>query len=142
MRFIKDRSQYYNIKFYYTSVFKCCYHDIKLFFVPYFGPEFETMLILKVYIYLPCINTQQQATAPFDDTPVISSSDHRKTGLYQGSSHRCEGDCNSYLIILLQKYQAIRYWNQSVLAIFPDLNIFVFGITIFDLIFRSALVRL
>ena len=87
--------------------------------------------ILKVYIYLPCINTHQGVTAPFDDTPLISSSDHRKTGNYQGSANHCEGDSNSDLIYLLQKYQSIHYCNQSVLEIVPDLKIFVFSITIF-----------
>ena len=96
----------------------------------------------EVYIYLPCTNKHQQATAPFDNTPVISSSDHQKTGLYQGSHNCCEGDSNSDLICLLQKYQAIHYCDQSVLAIVPDLNIFVFSIMIVDLILRSALVRL
>ena len=100
------------------------------------------MLILKVYIYLPCINTQQQATAPFDDTPVISSSDHQKTEIYQGSDSHCEGDRNSDLIRLLQQYQAIHYCNQSVLEIVPDLNVSIFSITIVGIISRSALVRL
>ena len=88
----------------------------------------------EVYIYLPYINTHQQETAPFDNTPVISSSNHQKTGLYQGSADHCEGDRNSDLIRLLQQYQAINYCNQSVLAIVPDLNIFVFSIMIVDLI--------
>ena len=57
----------------------------------------------EVYIYLPCINTNQQAAAPFDDTPVISSSTHQKTGLDQGSADRCDGERNSDLIRLLQK---------------------------------------
>ena len=95
----------------------------------------------KVYIYLPCINTQQQTTVPSDDTSVILSSDHQKTGLYQGSADRCEGDCNSDLICLVHKYQAIHYCNQSVLDIFSDLNIFVLSITIVDIISKSALVR-
>ena len=99
------------------------------------------MFILKVYIYLSCINTQQQKKTPFDDIPVISSSDHRTAGHYQGSADRCEGDRNSDIISLLQKSQAIHYCNQSVLEIVPDLNIFVFSITIFELISRSALVR-
>ena len=77
----------------------------------------EKMFILKVYIYLPCIETQRREKAPFDETPVISSSDHRKKGLYQGSADCCEGDRNSGLICLLQKSQAIHYCNQSVLAI-------------------------
>ena len=51
---------------------KCCYHDIELCLIPYFGAKPGKMFILKVYIYLPCINTQQQATAQFNDTPVIS----------------------------------------------------------------------
>ena len=56
----------------YTSVFKCCYHDIELCFVPYFGAESRIIYILKVYIYSPCINTQQQAIETFNDTPAIS----------------------------------------------------------------------
>ena len=37
--------------------------------------------------------------------------------------------------------QEIHYYNQTVLAIFPDLNIFVWSITICDFISRSALVQ-
>ena len=96
----------------------------------------------KVYIYLLFINTQRQAKAPFEENPVISSINHLKTVFYQGLANHCEGCCNSDLIRLLQKYQAIHYCNQSVLAIFPDLNISVFIITIVDLISRSSLVRL
>ena len=118
------------------------YHDIELCFVPYFGAEFETMLILEVHIYLPCINRQRRAKAPFGDAPGISSSDHRKTGLYQGSDNRCEEYFNSDLIRMLQQSQSIHYCNHLVLAIVPDLNIFVFSITIVDLISKSALVRL
>ena len=58
VRCIEDIYQYYIIKFQYTSVFKCFYHEIELFFVPYFDKEFKTMFVLKVFIYLPCINTQ------------------------------------------------------------------------------------
>ena len=137
VRCIEDRSQYYNINFEYTSIFKCCYHDIELCFVPYFGAEFGKMFILKVYIYLPCINTQLQETAPFDDTHVISSSDHQQTGLYQGSDKGCEGYRNYDLICLLQQSQAIHYCNQLVLAIVPDLNIFVFDIRLL-ISFREA----
>ena len=99
------------------------------------------MFIYKVYIYLPSINTQQQTTAPFYDTPVISYIHHQTAGLYRGSANRCEGDLNSDIILLLQQYQTIHYCNQSVLSIVPDLNIFLFSITIFDLISRGALVR-
>ena len=45
--------------FQYKYVFKCCYYDIELCFVPYIGAEIGKMLILNVYIYFPCINTQQ-----------------------------------------------------------------------------------
>ena len=85
VRCIEDRSQYYNMIFYYKYVFKCFYHDIELCFVPYFGVEFWKMFILKVYIYLPCINTQRRVTVPFDDTTVISplQSEHWTTGHYQ-----------------------------------------------------------
>ena len=94
----------------------------------------------KVYIHLPRINTQQQTTASFDDTPVILSSDGQKTGLYQGSDNCCEGYRNFDIICLLQQYQTIHYYNQSVLAIVPDLTILVFRITIIDLIPRSSMI--
>ena len=109
--------------------------------MPYFGAEFETIFIYKVYIYLPRINTKRLTTALFDDTPVISSCDHGTTGLYQWSANCWEGECNSDIIRLLQQSHTIHYCNQSVLEIFTDLNIFVFSITIFDLILRSDLVR-
>ena len=94
----------------------------------------------KVYIHLPYINTQLRTTSPFDITPVISYSDHRTIGLYQGSDYRYEGDRNSNIICLLQPSQTIHYCNQSVLSIVPDLNIFIFSIKSFDLISRSALI--
>ena len=94
-----------------------------------------------LYIFI-----MHQHTATSNSTiwkiPVISSSNHQKTGLYQGSADSFEGDRNFDLISLLQKYQEIHYCNQSVLAVFPDLNIFVFSITIVYLVSRSALVRL
>ena len=99
------------------------------------------MFIYKVYIYLTSINTQRWTTAPFDNTPIISSRNRQTTGLYQGSDNCCEVCCNSDIIILLQQFQTIHYCNQSVLYIVPDLNIFVFSITIFDLILGSALVQ-
>ena len=69
----------------------------ELYFLHYFGSEFETMFILKVYIYLPCIKTQRLETAKFDGTPIISSlqSEYWTTELYQRSANRCEGDCDS-----------------------------------------------
>ena len=76
-------------------------------------------------------------TAPLDITHIISSSDRQNTRLYQGSADFCEGDHNSNIICLLQPYQTIHYCNQSVLAIVPDLNIFVWSIKIFDLISRK-----
>ena len=93
----------------------------------------------KVYIYLPFINTQWQTRSPFDDTSIISSSNHWKTVLYQGSSYCFEGDGNSDIIRLLEKSQSIHYCNQSVLAIVQYQIIFVFSITIVDLISRSDL---
>ena len=95
----------------------------------------------KVNINLPCINTQQRTTARFDDTFVVSSSNRQNTVLYQGSADCCEVDRNSGIIRLIQQSRAIHYCNQLVLAIFPHLNIFVFVITIVDLILRSALIR-
>ena len=95
----------------------------------------------KFYIHLPCIIKQQRTTVPFNITHVISSTDLQITIQYQGSSDSCEGDLNLDIIRLLQPSHTIQYCNQSVLAIVPDLNIFVWSITIFDLISRSALVQ-
>ena len=95
----------------------------------------------KVYIHLPCINTQRRTTSPFDITHVISSSDCQTPRLYQGLDDRCEGDRNSDIICLLLPYLTIQYCNHSVLAIFPDLNILVRIITIFYLIKRSNLLH-
>ena len=52
--------------------FQMFYNDIELCFVPYFGAELETMFILKVYVYIPFINTQWQVRAPLNDPSVIS----------------------------------------------------------------------
>ena len=77
----------------------------------------------KVYIHIPCINTQRQKTASFDITNVISSSNRQTPRLYKGPANCCEGDHNSDIIRLLQPYHTIHYCNQSMLAIVPDLNI-------------------
>ena len=95
----------------------------------------------KVFVCLLCINKQRGTTAPLDSTHILSSRNCRTTKLYQGSVDRCKGDRNSDVIRLLQPYLTIHHFNQSVLAIVPDLNIFVFSIKIFDLISRSALVQ-
>ena len=79
----------------------------------------------KVIIYLPCINTQQLTTSPLYITHVILYSYHQTPRLYQRLADRCEGDRNSDMICLLQPSQTMHYYNQSVLAIVPDLNIFV-----------------
>ena len=85
----------------------------------------------KVYIHLPCINTQRKTTEPFDMTHVISSSDHQTPILYQGPANRCEWYRNHDIICLLQLSQIIHYCNQSELEIVPDLHIFdVFVIAI------------
>ena len=94
----------------------------------------------KFYIHLPCINTQQQTKEPFDDTPVILYIDRQKKGLYNGSDNCCEGDHNLDIICLLQQSQTIHYYNQSVLAIVPDLTRLLFSITNFDLISRSTMI--
>ena len=85
----------------------------------------------KVYIHLPYINTQIRTPSTFDITHVISNSDCKMPRLYQGSDDYCEGYRNSNIICLLQPSQKIHYCNQLVLAIVPDLDIFVFSITIF-----------
>ena len=96
----------------------------------------------KVYIHIIRINTQIRTTSPFDITNVISSSDRQTPWLYQGSPNNCDGDCNYDVVCLLHTSQTTHYCNLSVLSIFPYLNIFVWSITIFDLILRSALVQL
>ena len=95
----------------------------------------------KVYIHLHCIITQKQTTAPLNITHVISPSEHQTPRLYQRSADRFEGDRNYNIIRLLHISQTINYCNQSVFAIFPDLNIFVRSIKCFDLIYRSAPVK-
>ena len=78
-----------------------------------FWCRIRKMYILKVYIFFPCINTQQQSKEPFYYTPVISPP-HRKqwkTGLYQGSANRCEGYCDSDLNrlaeVILSQYTTV-----------------------------------
>ena len=106
------------------------------------------MQISKKYLFWRFISIHPASTHSNEQhrhvttLPLISSSDHLKTGLYQGSADRCEGDRNFDLICLLQKSQAIHYCDQSMLAIVRDLNIFVFSITIVYLILRSAKLRL
>ena len=95
----------------------------------------------KTYIHLPCVNTQQITTEPFNITHVISCSDRQTTILCQGSIHCCEGDCRTNIIRLLQPSQTSHYCNKSVLSIVTDLNIFIWSIAIFDLFLRSALVQ-
>ena len=84
----------------------------------------------KVYIHKPCINTHRQKTAPFDITHAIIFSDLQTPRLYQGSAEHCEVDCNCNIICLLHPSHIIHNCNQSVVAIVPDLNIFVWSITI------------
>ena len=96
----------------------------------------------KVYIDLPCINTQRLTTSPFETTQVISSRDRQSPRLYEGSADRCEVDRNSNIIRLLQPFQTIHYCNQPVLAIAPDLNVLVWSIKISNIISRSSLVQL
>ena len=88
----------------------------------------------KYYINLPWIHTQQRTAAPFHITHVISYCDFQMLILYQGSNDCCKGDRNSDIFFLLLTSQTFHYCDQSLLAIFPDLNIFVWSITIFDLI--------
>ena len=93
----------------------------------------------KVYIHLPCINTQKKITISHHSRPIIKWPQNTKT--VSGIANHFKGERNSNMIYLLWPSQAIHYCNQSVLSIVPDLNIFVFSITIVDLISRSALVR-
>ena len=66
----------------------------------------------KVYIHLPCINTQQQTSVQFNITHVISSSDRQPARLYQVSAFSYEGNRNSGIVPLLQPSQTIHYFNQ------------------------------
>ena len=71
------------------------------------------------------MDAQQRTTAPFHSSHVLSSSNRQTPIMYQGSADSFEGDRNSDVIRLLQPSLTIHYSNQSVLAIVPDLNIFV-----------------
>ena len=124
VRSIKDRYQYYIITFKYTYIFKFCYHDNEVCCLPYIGAEFRILFICN-FFNLPCIIAQRQTTAPFDRTHFLSSSDRLMPRLYQGSADLSEVDRNLDVIPLLHPYLTINYCNQSVLSIFPDLNIFI-----------------
>ena len=91
----------------------------------------------KVYIHLTCIITQLWKTAPSDITHVISSSNRQTPRLYHGWADCCEGDCNLDIICLLHPSQTIHYCNQSVLLILLDQNIFIWTITIVNIISRK-----
>ena len=95
----------------------------------------------KVYIYLPCINTHRRTIAPFNITHILASSDCQTPRLYQGSDDCYGGNHNSDVICLIQPSLTIHYCNQSVLAIVPYLNIFVWSMKIFDLVSSSGLVQ-
>ena len=95
----------------------------------------------KMYIHLPCIITYRRITESLVITHALSSSNRIRQRIYQLSTDRCEGYCNSDVICLFQPSLTIHYFNQSVLAIVPDLNIFVWSITIFHPFTRSALVH-
>ena len=80
---------------------------------PILVQNLENQYILKVYIYFPCINTQQRATASFDGTPIISPphSKHLKMGIYQGPANSCEVDSDSSLdslvSVILRQYTTV-----------------------------------
>ena len=88
----------------------------------------------KVYIYLPCIDTQWLKTAPLYSSRALPSSNLQTPIMYQGSDNCCEGYRNSDIICLLQPSLTIHYCNQSVLVIVLELNILVWSVMIFDLI--------
>ena len=81
--------------------------------MPYFSAETEKMDMLKVYIYFPWINTQQQSTAQFNDTPVISPPNKHtfKDKAIKGSADHCEEDCDSDLnrlaSLIMSQYTSI-----------------------------------
>ena len=95
----------------------------------------------KISVHLPCIITPLPKTSSFKNFHFISSSDRQRPILYQGSAYCCEEDRNSDIMFLLQTSQTIHYCNQSVFKNFPDLNIFVWSITIFISFKGSALVQ-
>ena len=84
-------------------------------------------------------NEQQHNSATLLSYQIMTA---KTKGLYQGSGNYSEKDQNSNIFCLLEQSQAIQYCNQSLLLIIADLNIFIFSITDFDLILRSALVQL
>ena len=96
----------------------------------------------KVYIHLPCINTQRQTMYSFDITRVISYINCQSPRLYQLSANCYEVDCILDIIWLLQPYQKIHYCNKSMLAIIADLNIFFWSNMLIGINSRSAMVHL
>ena len=88
-------------------------------------------LIIKVICIYPASTHIRRIKAPFNINHFVSYRDHRRPRRYQGSANHCEKDCNLDVICLIQQFLTIHYCNQSVLAIVPDLNIFVWSITIF-----------
>ena len=107
VRWIEDKSKYYNINFRYISVFKFCYNDIWLWFVPFFGAESRIMYILLVYICFTCINTQRRLqqshrsciyiniTIWQHSIYITSHGDHWNTEHYRGSVNSGEVDLDS-----------------------------------------------
>ena len=79
----------------------------------------------KLYIHIPCIITQRQTTATLHGNRVLSSCYRQTPIMYQESADHCEGDRKWDVIGLLHSSLTIHYSNQLVLAIVPDLNIFV-----------------
>ena len=112
-------------------------------FCALFWCRIRKIYILEVYIYFPCVSTQQRATAPSENAPIISPphSKHLKTGIYQGSANICEVDPDSDL-----NRQASAILGNTSLQPTSVRNCFeperyLFSIAIVDLISISALVR-
>ena len=77
-----------------------------IMFCTLFWCRIRKMLILEVYIYFPWINTHRRATAPLDNTPVMSTLQrkHWTTGLYHVYSVlnlSSYGELSIYVLLLL-----------------------------------------
>ena len=95
----------------------------------WFSLIFIQLIIKFISIYPESSNSNKQQHHSTSLTCYhIATSEHQYC--IMGSDNRCEGDRNLDLICLFQSYLTIHYCNQSVLVIVPDLNIFVWSITV------------
>ena len=118
----------------------CRYYENRVLRFVWFRLIFIQLIIKFISIYPASTHSDEQQHHSTSLTSYHLATSERRDCI-RDQLIFCEGDRNSNIIHLLQPSQKIHYFNQSVLAIVPDLNIFIWSIAIFDLIPRSALVQ-